>query len=244
MDEQDPEIGPTHRYGEPEPFEMAFGDSENIEAIGQHIERWVGKPATVYHELVSDKVHIDVHIVEPTAERPFYTLITSGMSDRPMKAPESRPDWAYAELFLCLPSDWKMSSEDWKSQQHFWPVQALKYLARLPHQYNTWLWYGHTIPNGDPPQPIDDSTTFSSFILLCPHLLPKEFHELAIGEEKTIRFFAVVPLYTDELGLKLKHGAEAVEHALIAQGYSELIDIRRSTVAWKPGFFSRLFKRT
>jgi len=46
-----------------------------------------------------------------------------------------------------------------------------------------------------------------------------------------------------EIGLKLKQGTEAVENALIAQGYSELIDIRRSIVAWKPGFFSRLFKR-
>jgi hypothetical protein len=63
MSEQDPSIGPTYRHAEPKPSELACGDSENMEAISAHIARWIGEPASVFHELVSDKVHIDVHIV-------------------------------------------------------------------------------------------------------------------------------------------------------------------------------------
>lgn len=42
-----------------------------------------GVLAFVWHELVSDLVHLDVHVAEPTPARPYYTVVTSGMSDRP-----------------------------------------------------------------------------------------------------------------------------------------------------------------
>ena len=241
MSDQDRRVSPIHRHGEPKPFQMAIGDSENIEAISRHIERFVGKPATVFHELISDKVHIDVHIVEPSEQFPWYTLVTSGMSDRPMRAPEQCADRKYAELFLCLPADWKMGQEDWKSEACYWPIKALKFLARFPHQYDTWLWYGHTIPNGDPPEPFHELTKLCSFILLRPQRVPVDFHTLKIEEEKTIHFFAVVPLYADELAFKLQNGAEAVENSLVAAGYSELIAPVRESVIPKTGFFRRLF---
>ena len=31
--------------------------------------------------------------------------------------------------------------------ERFWPIQMLKFLARFPHEYKTWLGWGHTIPN-------------------------------------------------------------------------------------------------
>jgi hypothetical protein len=243
MSEQDPKIGPTHRHGDAKPFEMAFGDSENMEAISQHITRWIGAPATVFHELLSDKVHIDVHIVAPSEKFPWYTLVTSGMSDRPMDAPAEHRDWAYSELYLCLPPDWKMGDEDWKSDRYYWPVKALKYLARFPHQYSTWLWYGHTIPNGDPPEPVSAHTKLCAFVLLKPHCVPAGFHELKINDGKTIRFFALVPMHGDELALKMRKGAEAFERTLVAAGRSELLDPDRPSVITpgKPGFFRRLF---
>jgi hypothetical protein len=241
MSEQDPKIGPTIRHGEAKPFEFAAGDSENIAAISSHIERWIGRPDNVFHEIVSDKVHIDIHIVAPSEKFPFYTLVTSGMSDRPMNAPEGAKEFCYSELFLCLPPDWKMSQDDWKSSRYFWPIQSLKFLARFPHQYNTWLFYGHTIPNGDPPSPLNEHTKMSGFILLEPHCIPPEFLELKISEQKTIYFLSVVPMYSDEMALKLKKGAEAFESALVDAGYSELLDPTRPSVAPKGGFFRRLF---
>ena len=47
-------------------------------AVVAHIEEYVGKPQIVFRELISDKVHLDVHIVEPTKRRAVYTLVTSG----------------------------------------------------------------------------------------------------------------------------------------------------------------------
>lgn len=242
MDQQDPGVGPTLRHQAAKPFEFAIGDSENIEAITAHIERHIGKVQNVFHEIVSDKVHIDVHIVAPTAERPCYTLVTSGMSDRPMTAPDGAESFRHAELCLSLPPDWPMGDEAWKNNDNYWPVRALKFLARFPHDYSTWLSYGHTIPNGDPPAPIANNTAFSAFVLLTPMLAPEGFHELKISEEKTIRFYAVVPLYPDELALKLRKGAEPLHELLFKAGHTELVDIKRSSViAKRTGFFGRLF---
>ena len=243
MSDQDPTIGPTYRHGEAKPFEFALGDSENIEAIEAHIERWIGKPASVFHELISDKVHIDVHIVPPSEKFPFYTLVTSGMSDRPMAAPAEKPDWAHAELYLCLPPDWVLEGEEAKEERFFWPIQALKFLARFPHQYETWLWYGHTIPNGDPAQPVNDFTKLCAFILLTPHCVPAEFHELKIDAEKTIRFFALVPMHQDELSLKLRKGAEAFEKAFVDAGHSELLQPDRKSVAPPSGGIAGFFRK-
>src|SRR5262245_19498833 len=80
---------PIYRH-EPsdKPPDFAMGNQENIEAISRHIERHLGEYPTVFHEIVSHLVHIDVHFVAPNTQRPYHTLITSGMSDRPMTVPE------------------------------------------------------------------------------------------------------------------------------------------------------------
>jgi hypothetical protein len=95
--EQSESGAPIYRYEKrSREFEFAVGDSENIEKISEHIERYVGPIATVYHEIISDLVHIDIHIIEPTPERPCYTLVTSGMSDIAMNCPEQYPDLKYS----------------------------------------------------------------------------------------------------------------------------------------------------
>src|SRR5262245_42031267 len=118
---------PIHRHQHRErPFELASGDSSAIEAVEQHIERYIGKPENVFHELISDLVHIDVHVVAPTAKRNYYTLVTSGMSDRPMAAPPEMEDCKYAELLVCLPPDWPLSEKDFKNNDNYWPIFWLK----------------------------------------------------------------------------------------------------------------------
>jgi hypothetical protein len=242
MGEQDSKVGPTFRYTEPsKPFEFAIGDSENIEAISAHITRHVGPVETVFHEIISDKVHIDVHIVAPSEKFPFYTLVTSGMSDRAMKAPEKYARFAHAELFICLPPAWKMEQADWKDEANYWPVRWLKTLARFPHEYDAWLWWGHTMPHGDPPAPIHPSTALSAFLLLQNFRLPDAFRTLKISEEKTIHFLSLVPLYSDELEYKFKHGGEGIESRFKQTGLSEVLDIKRPSCLPKPGFFARLF---
>ena len=238
--EQSESGAPIYRHENRErEFEFVAGDSENIDRITEHIESHVGPVATVFHELISDLVHIDVHIVEPRPDRNCYTLVTSGMSDRAMQAPDGYSAFRFSELLISLPADWPMSQESWKDAVNYWPIRMLKFLARFPHEYQTWLWSMHTIPNGNPPEPFASNTQMTGAILLPPVTLPQEFHELVIDPEKTIHFHSVIPLHSDEMDLKLKKGAEALFDGFDMHGVSETLDpSRRSVVEKRRSWFS------
>ena len=222
------------------PFEFAVGDEKAIEAIGKHIERHIGPVENVFHELISDLVHVDIHIVSPTPERNWYTLVTSGMSDRPMTVPvEDFEDPAdaeqlkYAELLICLPPDWPMGQEAWQEDESgFWPVQWLKMMARMPHEYETWIGEGHTIPNGDPPEPLGEGTELCCILVGPPALAPDEFRQLKL-KKKTINFYALYPLYREEMDFKLKAGVEGLVEKLGAIEVSELLDPKRKNACKK-----------
>ena len=218
-------------------FEVAMANDDNIEVITRHIERHIGPVESVFHEVVSDLVHVDVHFVKPTEERPFITLITSGMSDRPMSAPPDCKEYAYAELMICLPPDWPITQEEFQNPNNYWPIEWLKRLARFPHEYQTWLFEGHTVPNGDPAEPFARNTKFSGWLLFPPALAPEEFHELKVGPEKTIYFFSLYPLYDAEMKLKLNKGTEELINRMADNDICEMIELGRKNVAKKKFWF-------
>ena len=215
------------------PFEPVTGKPEHIERIDDHIGKHLGEVSWVFHEIVSDLVHIDVHIVPPRPDRDFHTLVTSGMSERAMRTPEGMEEYSYSELLLCLPAHWRLSQEDFKDENNYWPVRLLKVLARMPHEYDTWLSYAHTVPNGDPPEPYAPGTRFCCAMLAPPVLAPQEFREFKVNPETTIHFWAVLPLYAEETELKLKKGADELTERFDKYGISELVDLNRKNVAKK-----------
>src|SRR5512140_2751413 len=94
------------------PEELAFQTADVLKAVQDHVERHIGPVKTVFHELVSDLVHIDVLMVAPRPERDYWTFVTCGMSGRPMSTPAGLEQFAFAELLLCLPSDWRVGQQD------------------------------------------------------------------------------------------------------------------------------------
>ncbi len=211
-------------------FEPAFGNRHTIEAVSRHVGRYVGKVEHVFHEVVSDLVHVDVHLVPPQPDRPLVTLVTSGMSDRPMTLPPGCDASAYAELLLCLPADWPLEQADFKDEANYWPVRLLKFLARLPHEYDTWLGFGHTVPHGDPPEPFDASTGLCCALVVPPTLFDDRFDQLALSDDKVVQFYAVVPIYREEMAFKLRHGTEELLRRFAAVGVCELLDPHRPNV--------------
>jgi hypothetical protein len=225
---------PIYRHEKREkPFEMVFGDANHIQLIESHIEKYIGKPDWVFHELVSDLVHIDVHVINPKPERNFYTLITTGMSARSMKAPEGHEELAYAELMICLPPDWKLSQKDFEDENNYWPIRLLKMLARLPHEYDTWLSFAHTIPNGDPAIPYAPNTRFCCALLAPPVTVTEDFWKFKVTPELTLHIYAILPLYAEEVALKLKKGADALFNRFDAQGLNEVVNLNRKNAGKK-----------
>ena len=221
---------PIHRHEQAAEPRWSASDPQLIEAIDAHITEHLGSPARVWHQIVSPHVHVDVHIVEPAESRPWYTLVTSGMSELPMAAPEGKEDCRFAELVIGLPPDWPLDDEaSFRKERWYWPLRLLQDLAALPHEFDTWLWLGHTVPNGDPPAPYARGTKLCGVMLVPPLLVPDGFDTLRVGERQ-ISFLAPLPLHADELQLKLDEGSDALVELLDQAELDEVVEADRPSV--------------
>jgi hypothetical protein len=227
---------PKHQPSQRE-IEALGTEAENAEAIAAHIEEHIGPVHQVWHELISELTHIDIFQVEPTDERPYWTLITSGMSNRAMAVPPEAESYAHAELFLCLPPGWPMTRTDFQNELHYWPIRLLKAIARLPHDYETWLGPGHSVGNdGEAFTPYANNTQLCCALLLPPLVrVPPTFHELAL-RDRLIRFFGVWPIYREEMNFKLKAGLDEMLARLKRKQVTELVEFDRKNTCAKPAW--------
>ena len=201
--------------------------------IENYIEEHIGTVSCVYHEIVSDNVHIDIHRVDPSERRNSYTLITSGMSDQPMPAPSGRENYRYTELTLSLPAAWPMSPDELQDDANYWPVRWLKTIARLPTSQNAWVSLGHTVPNGNPPVPFSSATELCCWVVSVPLLFGRQFGQLKLDEEKTINFFSLVAIYQEEMEFKLRKGAQPLIELLLRNRINEIANLNRKNVCKK-----------
>ena len=241
-----PSGDPIYRYENiyPKEFLHSKGEWKNIEAISDHIEKHVGVVDTVFHEIVSHRVHIDIHWVKPSEAFPFHTLVTSGMSDVPMNVPEGLSSERYAEVCILLPEYWLNAENDYatlkelfKDENIYWPVRWLKQIALFPHEYDTWVGRGHTIPNGAEAAPFAGNTKLGCMILFPSVSLGKDFFSLPINEDKTIHFYCLYPLYKEEMDYKLKKGTGALLDKFAKKYMSDIVDPDRENLSVKKGLF-------
>lgn len=231
--ERSPSGDPIYRY-QPSPrgYTPPQDAGCHVEAIEAHVEKHLGPVESVFHEIVSDLVHLDVLMVPPNGRKPFHSLVTSGVSERAMNIPEGAGGFNRVELMIHLPPDWLLDQKSFEEESHYWPVRWLKIFGRVPHNYDTWIGWGHTIPNGDPAEPIAD-TGFTGFLLSPPYWLGADFFLLKVDEDTTIAFFDMTPLYPEEMELKLAQGVEALEERFEQHEIGPVVDIRRTNVAAK-----------
>lgn len=199
----------TVRYGAPKARKWVIptGDAAIIGAIDKHIAKHVGKVDYVLHEIVSELVHIDVHVIKPTKKRSSWLLITSGMSELPMKTPRGAGKFKHAELAISLPGWWKLDQRSMRNEKWYWPIRWLKTLARFPHELETWLFYNHTVPLADAfPAP---GTPFTGVLLGADSEFPSKFWEMKVGK-RAVYFMTPIPVTEAEMNYRLEHGSEAL----------------------------------
>jgi hypothetical protein len=155
-----------------------------------------------------------------------------GMCEHAMSVPKGENDPKFAELMLSLLSSWKFTEKAQADERYSWPLFWLQTLARYPHQADTYLAPGHTIPNGDPPEPLGPATEMCCMLIREPLTTPASFRTLKL-KKKTIHFYALVPLYRDEMEYKLTHGYEALAKLLDEHHVTELLDPKRPSVCFR-----------
>jgi len=230
-------------------WEQPEGYAENLELIETHLEPFFGPNAIVFHEIVSDLVHLDVLVFEPTGDRDFWVYVTSGMGDIRMTVPEGvdPAEIGRAELMIGLPRDWGNKLSKYLNaigrpdvDNVYWPIKQLKSLARYPHLAKTFLTHTHTIQNEDE-QPYSSNSRINGAILAYSTLLPEGADRLTLPDGDKLNFLGVTYLFPEEMDFKLQQGAEALFERLNKAGVNEVLDIKRQSVVRK-SLLMRLLK--
>jgi hypothetical protein len=224
---------PLHRHGRRPADEpsMSRGDRALVEAMHDHLERcFPGGDGLVLHEKISPTIHLDVMVVEPTAAYPYLRLVTCGVAELPMHVPCGWSETPYAELSIALPPGWPVSMEAFRDERFYWPVRLLKHLGRLPHDGDTFLWTGHTV-HGDRSRTYAPHTRLCASLIVPPVCAPAEFGEFDVDGERSVRILGVLPLYAEELEVKLRHGLQALTDLIGGSDLTDVIDPHRKNLA-------------
>lgn len=188
----------------------------------------------VFHEIVSDDLHIDICHVKSSLFRRYEVLVTMGMSAKPMSMPEECDEPRYLELISILPKGWPLTKESFYVERNYWPIRLLKDLARFVHHGNTWFGFGHTVANAENEAqlvPYADNTGFCACALL-PSLTLGESAYILEREPETenIGFLSVIPLYESELRFKFENGIDPLLDLFDKFSVTDKLDVNRSAV--------------
>lgn len=202
--------------------------------IENHIHSQIGKIHTVFHEIVSDDIQLDVCHVKSGLFRRFELLVTLGMSAQPMNVPGEYNDPRFIELMMLLPKGWPLTQEDFNQESRYWPIRLLKDCARYAHHRNSHLGYGHTVAHAEEDNtltPYAPGLGYCASIILPSITLGERSMVLKRGgRESDIYFFAVIPLFESELRHKMEHGTGALMDLFDQHKVTDVVNLSRESV--------------
>ncbi len=212
------------------PAHISAASASYRQEIIAHIEKHLGPITATFRREDSDSP-VDLLWLRPSANRPYHTLVTLGLSDRPMDIPDdvaNKNAAERAELMIMLPPEWNISPDNLNSEQGYWPIAWLTMLADFARTPGNWLGTGYVFPNGDPMTEIAD-TPFSGVLVLPPFVShPHEYYAFRSRDGTRLNLYALIPLYPGEIDLKSEQGLDVLlEHFDKTGINSEVVDIHR-----------------
>lgn len=203
-------------------FHPELYEEAEVDQLERYIERAFGSFEQMFHEIISPDIHVDIAVIAPTDDQPFYKLVTMGMGAHKMNTPPELDEYKlqHAELVVHLPADWKLQSE---AEADYWPLRWLKIIARLPGEHNTWVGFGHTIASGEPIA----NTGFGCMGLITACDKSGESAKLTMDTGKTLQFYQLLPLYPEEMEYKMEKGAIEQLIELFDDSVSTVVQVGR-----------------
>src|SRR5688572_2994854 len=103
----------------------ASGAAELMMRVGRHVEQHVGPIAQTLHHDSDHPMNVVLFHVPPSADRPFHSVVTAGMSHLAMKPPRGAEDCTHAELVVLLRPEWDLTPEGLRTLRNAWPLREL-----------------------------------------------------------------------------------------------------------------------
>lgn len=187
----------------------------------KNIKEYVSNKIGDIHLLIPSQIHddfdIEVIIVKPTKEKPYYTLITNGLSNYEMKLPRHIETNSFCELLIYLPEDWKILNPN---INYYWPIKSLFELAaKLVNSYG-WVSFSSIINLN---RKVADNCSFNSFLFVIG------INDEAMINNKYVSFYTLIPVYDEEVIYAKQYGNESLFDKLVNEGlvYPPIVDINR-----------------
>lgn len=199
---------------------MRYTENERIEII-KFIEENFGRIEKIYQDVGYDDLYLDVAQINPTKEKPYYTLITLGMGEHKMYNQNNENFSSFAELMISLPPDWNLDDENYT-----WTIDELMHLAYIPFTFYFSYEWGHLENNFES---FSSNTKLSAVTLLYPEM-KKENSGLLKLENRNLQFYQIVPLYDEEYTFALKNGMKNLLLLDVEKKISFIIDMNREKV--------------
>lgn len=198
---------------------MLYTEKERVKII-KFIEENFGKVEEVYEVGYSD-FSLDVAQINPTKEKPYYTLITLGMGEHKMYNQNNENFSSYAELMISLPLDWNFENKKYK-----WVLDNLMHLAYIPFTFYFSYEWGHLENNFES---FSSNTKLSAISILYPEMKEKNSGLLKL-ENRNLQFYQIVPLYEEEYTFALKNGMKNLLMLDVYKKINFVVDMKREKV--------------
>ncbi len=189
-----------------------------LEARESHYQQFFGAlKHPVMHSTDLKPVHIDIYQFEPTSGRPFWTLISGGMSNdrqiEPVDCDERMSTRAEIMMYVQEPQGWMFN--------------VLKGLAEMPFDNDTCLHWWHTVPNGKPMTA--KPSLLTSYFFSPPYFEPQGFTDFHLDGDR-VDFLWMIPITEAERKFAIKQGSRNLEQKMIEVELSPIVDETRKSI--------------
>ena len=184
-----------------------FYTEKETEELEQYIEETFGEFKYVIHGLVILDLHIDIAVIAPTKEQPYYTLVTMGMGSHRMNVPRRARKYhlEYAELVMYLPETWDMNSQE---DKHTWPIQWIKRIPEMIQETQSWVGMGHLIDYSQ--SSLVACVGFRAAATMPVFDEKGEWAREQLSTGRQLSFYQLIPLYPEEIAYAKREG-EVIE---------------------------------
>ena len=190
----------------------------------------------LFSDVSGRPVPVDVEMLYPTVEEPFYLLHTMGMSAVPMHYPggtAANGGESFGELCMILPSDWPFDRRNDISlaDAAAWPIWLLMELGRFPHVHQIWMSYGFVLPNTEKCEPFSPMTDLSGIVIVQ---FDGELGSMKMADGTVVELLMPILVYKEEMELCDEIGVDAViEEIVNSNKGSFALDMNRANVGAK-----------
>lgn len=144
-------------------------------------------------------LHVDLAIVKPTEERPYYTVCTIGIGAYRMtmnnedRVENHTPE--YYEFLIHLPADWVVLPEEgYDKEENWWPIRLLKAVAVEPKLSNECFKFNEIVSYKRSSETENPTSVYIDYPLPDPYY--STLFNTSTG--RSVQFLQIIPLTEEE----------------------------------------------